>query len=44
MKKLSKIKNIVCALGIVTLSVSCTDNYKEWNTNPYNYQYMRHSV
>ena len=34
MKKLSKIKNIVCALGIVTLGVSCTDNYKEWNTNP----------
>ncbi|MDE6985392.1 MAG: SusD/RagB family nutrient-binding outer membrane lipoprotein, partial [Bacteroides acidifaciens] len=34
MKKLSKIKNIVCALGIVTFSVSCTDNYKEWNTNP----------
>lgn len=34
MKKLGKIKHIVCALGVAVLINSCTDNYKEWNTNP----------
>ena len=34
MKKLGKIKHIVCALGVFALVASCTDNYKEWNTDP----------
>lgn len=34
MKRLGKIRHIVCTLGVAMLIASCTDNYKEWNTNP----------
>ena len=35
MKKLGKIRYIMCVLGAAMLiASSCTDNYKEWNTDP----------
>lgn len=34
MKRLAKIGHILCTLGVAMFIVSCTDNYKEWNTNP----------
>ncbi|WP_073348196.1 MULTISPECIES: RagB/SusD family nutrient uptake outer membrane protein [Bacteroides] len=34
MKRLGKIRHAMCALGVAVLITSCTDNYKEWNTNP----------
>lgn len=34
MKRLGKIRYALCALGVTMLTASCTDNYKEWNTNP----------
>ena len=34
MKRLGKIRRIVCTLGVAMMITSCTDNYKEWNTNP----------
>lgn len=34
MKKIKNFKHTICIIGASLLIASCTDNYKEWNTNP----------